>query len=129
MSQGAVIQHGHGASYVVAPSVLVQGCRLKAMFMKHVSLSTLMCVTVRLYLLVSMCFVAPCGLQTVSGGSKVAVRAMYDAPEVTCGILTVDAFDLYEVDPLVRTICFELRPSLPNFLLACDASGPLYPGM
>ena len=70
-----------------------------------------------------MCFVAPCGLQTVSGGSKVAVHAMYDAPEVTCGILT-DALDLHKIDPLARTIYLELQPSLPNYLLSVRRKWP-----
>ena len=64
---------------------------------------TLLCVAFGFSRHVSSCCLVPCGLQTMPEGFEVAVRAMSDAPEVTCGILN-DVFDIHPDAALVRAI-------------------------
>ena len=55
---------------------------------------------------VSSCCLVPCGLQTMLEKTEVAVHAMSDAPEVTCGLLH-DVFDIPDA-PLVRALSWNV---------------------
>ena len=56
---------------------------------------------------VSLYCLVPSGLQTMPARFEVAVHAMSDAPEVTCGLLN-DVFDIHPDAPLVRAISWDI---------------------
>ena len=76
---------------------------------------------------VSSCCLVPCGLQTMLEKTEVAVHAMSDAPEVTCGLLH-DVFDIPR-RPACEGNILGRRPSIPNYLLfmQCKWRAPLEP--
>ena len=78
---------------------------------------------------VSSCCLVPCGLQTMLEKTEVAVHAMSDAPEVTCGLL-YDVFDFPPDAPLVRALSWDVGQAFQITCYSCNASDvrPWSPG-